>query len=580
MSLCIKQNDQTSFRGLFGYDGYGTQQARNQIAHQVKLTPRKVDSIVDTNWTTDIGINKSLDLLTQDTVEFNNMVQGLATVHTDFGATAKNRAAQLVKKNPPWSMVPYIGIVTTAFRGDFMDDIRHESRQVVDDWNEIYKNYDKHVNGQKQVLFDSLDQLNRDLSNGTYSTKSASLPAISKMKTTSQEYWDIDDQKYFKPTNKFIKNYVGNIEEAVNNRQDRRLVCKTAFALVGGDLIPGLDTVADFFGDSFAELFIGVSDDLSNMINYDIRGKMDEVYSSMPNSIKPHVEGVNNFAGNFFNFDQGDILSQEKFESTFQSFISDFKSSEVAANINEFGNSVNIHHLDDFIREGGNRIFLSSTVGSTNTLMRNYQETGEVSIKGIGKDIAFQTIANPLLISTENFLGDGVHKVADVYIPERINEIKNWKENHIPDSFKHIKMPERYLAASKSIIDKFEGQFSNETIRNAIDFIDDKSEKSLEVIKANAKKEIDHFKVKSPAYATNLFHSTSNNIFNDIVVGKTVDEKEINQALKGMETYFFQFSEQVNNLSDIEVKRILNGKKYNDPKSTVNKLKNIFRNIR
>jgi len=504
----INRSNFISFQGYKGLDYYGRRYDRQNLNYEIDLTPRGVSSLIDTSLTKDIGLKKAFNDLLLEAEYFMDAVKSLSEITVEFGKVAINRAAEIKKRNPSGSRIPILGIIPTVFRGEFNDQVWHDLSDVEEDWDEIKSNYKNNVATQNKDLNKSLVRLNNKVDLGLRSTRGDYRRAIGDLKKTTTDHWNLSQKKVITSMDDFMDSYVSNMYDAINRKQNRRAVTKGILIAVGGDF-PGLDSIGDLLGDGIAELFSNVVDGTSDFFKIDIDSKLENFYDTLPDWIKPYDSAgfAADVGQDLLLPARGDThISQEKFEGIFHDFLGNHKPAELMTNIEEFTKSLNMHHLNDFVRTSGDQIFTAAITGFSNTMLRNYEETGKVNIKGLWKDVIYNVVATPLAV-----VGD--------------NAAAYWDHNPIHGIVLDTELKE----AAQKIVGQIPGNITKKKIY----------------------KLCDHVIKEVPEYVIGILQGGVNDFFSDVITGKPVEERKLKETLKVMSDFFIEFSKQTDKLDDI-----------------------------
>jgi hypothetical protein len=134
-----------SFKGYKGLYYYGSRYDKFNLEYELDLTPREINSLIDTSLTKDIGLKKAFKGLLLEAEYFMDAVKSLSEITFQFGKVAASRAVEIRKRNPAGSRIPIVGIIPTIIRGGFNDQVQQDLLDVQEDWDEIKSNYKSNV---------------------------------------------------------------------------------------------------------------------------------------------------------------------------------------------------------------------------------------------------------------------------------------------------------------------------------------------------------------------------------------------------------------------------------------------------
>jgi hypothetical protein len=259
----------------------------------------------------------------------------------------------------------------------------------------------------------------------------------------------------------FMDSYASDIFDTVSRRQNRRVWTKSILIAIGGD-IPGLDELGAILGDSLSELFSEVLQGSSDFLKIDIDSKLENFYDKLPDWMKPYDSvGIVADAGQDLLLPtKGDIrLSQEKFEDLFHDFLGNHKPEELMRNIEGFTKSLNMHHINDFVKASGDQIFTAAITGFSNTMLRNYEETGKVNIKGLWKDVVYNIVVTPLAVISDNAAAYWDHNcpIKGIVLDTRLKNAAKKIVEQIPDEMTKKKISELCGHVIKEVPEYFVG---------------------------------------------------------------------------------------------------------------------------
>lgn len=147
LSINVHNNvsmDKVSFKGYRGVDWYGTPENRDDLAYKVKLTPSKIDTIMQGAKTTDEGLVDVYKALSEESNHINKAFMGMGVVTKQYLFVAKDRIAEIAKDKPRGSSIPIVSIIPQTLAkltGSFIDRITGYTDNLIDDYNQIVEKY-------------------------------------------------------------------------------------------------------------------------------------------------------------------------------------------------------------------------------------------------------------------------------------------------------------------------------------------------------------------------------------------------------------------------------------------------------
>ncbi len=236
--------DTVSFKGYRGVDWYGTQENRDNLAYRVKLTPSKIDTIIQGAKTTDEGLVDVYKALSEESSHINKAFMGMSVVTKQYLFVAKDRITEVAKDKPKGSNIPIISIIPqtlSKITGSFIDRITGYTDNLIDDYNQIVeKHFHNSVNhmiedyvtssryfqeGIKYVnMVDGKTQLRVDL-----------LEKVSQSQDAYVERYN-ELNKSLKDLGKTLSSTTDKVLEEQCKRQNKRLVKKAVIKVITAGL--------------------------------------------------------------------------------------------------------------------------------------------------------------------------------------------------------------------------------------------------------------------------------------------------------------------------------------------------------
>ena len=149
------------------YRFYGIEDNRKDLAYKIKLTPEKIDAIIQSAPTTEIGILTAYTQLNEEKGKINKSIRAFSVIRNQYNEKFKMEISQLYNRNPKGSKIPIIGIVAqyseTVLTNAFTNRLINETDKLTALYDSICEHY--YQNGIHQQIEDYL-ALNKYLSEG------------------------------------------------------------------------------------------------------------------------------------------------------------------------------------------------------------------------------------------------------------------------------------------------------------------------------------------------------------------------------------------------------------------------------
>ncbi len=164
-----KKASQVVFTGNYNSDDYrfyGTKETRENLTYKIELTPQKIDTIIQSAPTTEVGIVTAYNQLKEEKNKINKSMNALPIIRKQYNEKFSMEISRLYNRNPKGSKTPVVGVVPQIFgtaTGIYEDSLIEETEKLTKLYNSICENYyEKGIN--KQV--EDYVELNKYLSDG------------------------------------------------------------------------------------------------------------------------------------------------------------------------------------------------------------------------------------------------------------------------------------------------------------------------------------------------------------------------------------------------------------------------------
>lgn len=164
-----KRTSQVVFTGDYDsndYRFYGTKDIRENLTYKVNLTPQKIDTIIQTAPTTEIGIKTAYTQLKEEQNKITKSMSSLSVIRKQYNEKFSQEISRLYNRNPKGSKTPVVGVIPQYIgtaTGMFKDSLIEETKKLTELYNSICKNY--YENGINKQVEDYI-ALNKYLSDG------------------------------------------------------------------------------------------------------------------------------------------------------------------------------------------------------------------------------------------------------------------------------------------------------------------------------------------------------------------------------------------------------------------------------
>ena len=164
-----KKVSQVVFTGNYDsndYRFYGTKDIREELTYELSLTSEKINTIIQSAPTTEIGITTAYKQLKEEEKKIAKSMTALSVIRKQYNEKFSMEISNLYNRNPKGSKTPVVGIVAQGFgmvTGIFFDNLKEETEKLTALYNSICQNY--YENGINKQVQD-YTELNKYLAEG------------------------------------------------------------------------------------------------------------------------------------------------------------------------------------------------------------------------------------------------------------------------------------------------------------------------------------------------------------------------------------------------------------------------------